>query len=108
MPMAVLLASGALKRLHATEAEVKKQCAVNAKQRFALDPTTNCVRAVQGHSVPVSTALLMRALTMAQAPMYALHGTTRQYYDSIARLGLKAGGLGGAYKWVMKYSYPKL
>ena len=54
------------------------------------------VRAMQGHSIPhVKDELLLSLLTVEGTPEYAAHGTYYDFYESILKRGLVAGGQQG-------------
>ena len=55
----------------------------NDKQRFALSPDGNKIRANQGHSVPIDLALEETA-----PPDLLYHGTAVRFLDSIDKAGL--------------------
>ena len=61
--------------------------ASNDKQRFALDPTGNRIRASQGHSIPVDLGLVVTA-----APGVLFHGTGEAAVASIMAEGLTPKG----------------
>ena len=71
----------------------------NAKQRFALDEAGARIRAVQGHSIPVDSAQLLRRLESGDlgetVPTWALHSTYFSCIPSIMRHGLLPGGTRG-------------
>ena len=63
--------------------------------RFEVQPKdgTYLVRASQGHSVShVRDDLILTALSVDDTPEYAAHGTYYDFYESILRLGIVAGG----------------
>ena len=57
------------------------------KQRFALDPVTDQIRAQQGHSVPVALGLTAR-----QPPPVLHHGTVARFLPAISVEGLTRQG----------------
>ena len=70
----------------------------NQKNRFEVQPKDGIylARACQGHSVShVRDELLLTALSVRDTPEYAAHGTFCDFYESILRQGLVAGGQQG-------------
>ena len=71
----------------------------NKKSRFQVGVRDGryLVRAMQGHSiVHVRDELLLTLLSEDEAPEYAAHGTYYDFYESILKHGLVAGGQQGA------------
>jgi putative RNA 2'-phosphotransferase len=66
-----------------TRAELAQIVADSDKQRFALDPDTDRIRANQGHSVPVDLGL-----TAQSPPAVLFHGTVASALPGIAAEGL--------------------
>lgn len=66
-----------------TAEQLREVVACDDKRRFTLDPTTGCVRAAQGHSIPI--ALDLRAL---EPPRQLFHGTTPAAWATIREQGL--------------------
>ncbi|TDD76502.1 RNA 2'-phosphotransferase [Actinomadura darangshiensis] len=64
-----------------TRAEIEHVVAVNDKKRYELDGDR--IRAVQGHSVPVSLNL-----PVVSPPELLFHGTVSRFLDAILRDGL--------------------
>ncbi|BCE03817.1 RNA 2'-phosphotransferase [Marinicellulosiphila megalodicopiae] len=56
----------------------------NDKQRFAIDPVTEMIRANQGHSIDVDLAL-----AAIEPPEFLLHGSAEKFASSIIENGLK-------------------
>ena len=69
-----------------TRAEREQVVAENDKQRCALGPTTDRIRASQGHSVPVELGYVA-----VQPPPLLYHGTPARNVPVILREGLKPG-----------------
>lgn len=69
-----------------TRAGVEDIVASSDKQRFAIDPTGQRIRANQGHSVAVDLQL-----TPAEAPDTLFHGTATRFLPSITEKGLIPG-----------------
>jgi putative RNA 2'-phosphotransferase len=67
--------------------QLRRVVATNDKQRFALDESTNRIRANQGHSVEVDLGL-----TASTPPDQLFHGTPRRNLDSIMSAGLRPRG----------------
>ena len=67
-------------------ATLRRVVAENDKQRFALSPDGERIRARQGHSIPVDLGL-----PPAQPPEFLYHGTARPNLPSIRRQGLLRG-----------------
>ena len=81
-----------------TEEEIIDVIHYNLKSRFEVRPVdgTYSVRALQGHSIShVRDDLILTKLSVEDTPEYAAHGTFYDFYESIARRGLMAGGLQG-------------
>jgi putative RNA 2'-phosphotransferase len=82
---------GASKRLRTlpevTLDRVHEVVAGNSKQRFALSPDGERIRAVQGHSVEINLAY-----APAEPPPILFHGTASTNWPSIASHGLRRGG----------------
>ena len=81
-----------------TEEEIIDVIHYNHKSRFEVRPEdgTYSMRALQGHSIShVRDDLILTKLSVADTPAYAAHGTFYDFYESIARHGLMAGGLQG-------------
>jgi putative RNA 2'-phosphotransferase len=66
--------------------ELQQLVATSDKQRFALDPATDRIRANQGHSVKVDLGL-----PPAVPPAQLYHGTPVRNVDSILRDGINRG-----------------
>jgi putative RNA 2'-phosphotransferase len=69
-----------------TRNELQTVVDTSDKQRFALDPVLDRIRANQGHSVPVALDLPAR-----QPPSMLYHGTPVRNISSILRDGLNRG-----------------
>jgi putative RNA 2'-phosphotransferase len=82
----ILLAALAEHGQPLTRAELERVVADNDKQRFALDPTTDRIRASQGHSVPVELGY-----GAVEPPPLLYHGTPARNVPGILREGLKPG-----------------
>lgn len=67
-------------------ATLRRVVAENDKQRFALSPDGERIRARQGHSIPVDLGL-----PPVQPPEFLYHGTARPNLPSIRRQGLLRG-----------------
>ena len=70
----------------------------NQKNRFEVSFQSGHyqVRALQGHSIShVRDDLVLTQLSMEDTPEYAAHGTYYDFYESILRYGLMAGGQQG-------------
>ena len=67
-------------------ATLRRVVAENDKQRFALSPDGERIRARQGHSIPVDLDL-----PPVQPPEFLYHGTARRNLPSIRRQGLLRG-----------------
>ena len=96
--MGALLRAPRFWRQWVTEAEVIDVIHHNQKNRFEVQPKdgTYLVRACQCHSVShVRDELLLTALSARDTPEYAAHGTYYDFYESILRQGLVAGGQQG-------------
>lgn len=65
--------------------ELAALVAANNKQRFSFDESGDCIRASQGHSVPVSLGY-----APAVPPEYLFHGTAATALPGIRREGLRA------------------
>ena len=65
---------------------IQQIVATSDKQRFNVSQDGNCIRANQGHSIPVEPGLLE-----AQPPDILYHGTARRNLNSIRREGIKRG-----------------
>ena len=79
-----------------TEEEIIDVIHYNLKSRFEVRPVdgTYSVRALHGHSIShVRDDLILTKLSVEDTPEYAAHGTFYDFYESIARRGLMAGGL---------------
>lgn len=70
-----------------TRAELEHVVAHNDKQRFAIDPLTDRIRANQGHSVAVELGLAVRV-----PPPHLFHGTAESRVEAILREGLHPSG----------------
>lgn len=70
-----------------SRAELQQLVATSDKQRFALDPATDRIRANQGHSVAVDLGL-----PQAVPPDRLYHGTPERNVESILARGLHRGG----------------
>lgn len=68
------------------QALLREIVASNDKQRFAISPDGQRIRASQGHSIEVDLALEPR-----QPPERLFHGTARQFVTLIQQKGLLAG-----------------
>jgi putative RNA 2'-phosphotransferase len=85
--VAALLAAFAADGTPLGRTELDELVAASDKQRFALDPGRDRIRAQQGHSVPVELGL------PAQTPPPVLyHGTVARFLASITREGLNRQG----------------
>ena len=81
-----------------TEAEVIDVIHHNQKSRFEVNFQRGHyqVRALQGHSIShVRDDLVLTPLSIEDTPEYAAHGTYYDFYESILRHGLMAGGQQG-------------
>ena len=81
-----------------TEAEVIDVIHHNQKSRFEVNFQRGHyqVRALQGHSTShVRDDLVLTPLSIEDTPEYAAHGTYYDFYESILRHGLMAGGQQG-------------
>ena len=81
-----------------TEAEVIDVIHYNQKHRFEVcfQQGRYQVRALQGHSIShVRDELVLTRLSIEDTPEYAAHGTYYDFYESILRRGLMAGGQQG-------------
>ena len=81
-----------------TEAEVIDVIHHNQKNRFEVSFQRGHyqVRALQGHSIShVRDDLVLTQLSIEDTPEYAAHGTYYDFYESILRHGLMAGGQQG-------------
>ncbi|CAE7364501.1 TRPT1, partial [Symbiodinium necroappetens] len=81
------------------EEEIVDVIHYNKKSRFQVGVRDGryLVRAMQGHSiVHVRDELLLTLLSEDEAPEYAAHGTYYDFYESILKHGLVAGGQQGA------------
>ena len=81
-----------------TEAEVIDVIHHNQKNRFEVSFQSGHyqVRALQGHSIShVRDDLVLTQLSIEDTPEYAAHGTYYDFYESILRHGLMAGGQQG-------------
>ena len=81
-----LLAACAAAGFPLSRAELAKVVARNDKQRFALDPATDRIRANQGHSVAVDLGL-----APAVPPDRLYHGTPARNVESILAHGVHRG-----------------
>lgn len=70
-----------------TRAQLQQVVAGSDKQRFALDPATDRIRANQGHSIAVDLGL-----PAAVPPDRLYHGTPERNVESILAHGLHRGG----------------
>lgn len=70
-----------------SRAELERLVSASDKQRFALDPVTDRIRASQGHSIRVDLGL-----PLAVPPARLYHGTPMRNVDSILRDGINRGG----------------
>ena len=93
--MGALLRAPRFWRQWVTEEEIIDVIHHNHKSRFEVRPEDGSysVRALQGHSI--RDDLILTKLSVADTPEYAAHGTFYDFYESIARHGLMAGGLQG-------------
>src|SRR4051794_25980078 len=78
VPVAALLEACARHRFPLTRAELDEVVARNSKKRFSLDPTSQLIRANQGHSVEVDLQL-----EAAVPPAVLYHGTGAQTIAAI-------------------------
>ena len=81
-----------------TEAEVIDVIHHNQKSRFEVNFQRGHyqVRALQGHSIShVRDDLVLTQLSIEDTPDYAAHGAYYDFYESILRHGLMAGGQQG-------------
>jgi len=69
-----------------SRAELERLVATSDKQRFALDPATDRIRANQGHSVAVDLGL-----PPAVPPQRLYHGTPIRNVESILAHGIRRG-----------------
>ena len=69
-----------------TEEELEEIVATSDKQRFALSPDGERIRANQGHSVEVDLGLPRR-----EPPEILFHGTVDRFLEPIRREGLRRG-----------------
>ena len=69
-----------------TRAELEHVVATNDKQRFAFNADGSMIRAVQGHSTPVTLGH-----PTAAPPELLYHGTVERFLPDILRDGLKPG-----------------
>ena len=69
-----------------TRAELEQIVATCDKKRFALSPDGSMIRAVQGHSIPVTLGH-----PPAVPPELLFHGTIERFLPDILRDGLKPG-----------------
>jgi len=67
-------------------AELERVVATNDKQRFAFNADGSMIRAVQGHSTPVTLGH-----PTAAPPELLYHGTVERFLPDILRDGLKPG-----------------
>lgn len=70
-----------------TRPDLERIVATNDKQRFAIDPATDRIRASQGHSVAVELGL-----TAQVPPPRLFHGTSEDRLEVILRRGLHRAG----------------
>ncbi|GAA4343808.1 RNA 2'-phosphotransferase [Flaviaesturariibacter amylovorans] len=75
-----------------TRASLDALVATNPKQRFAYNDDRTCIRASQGHSVPV--ALGYEPLP---PPEVLYHGTANRFLEAILREGLNPGARHGVH-----------
>ena len=71
---------------HLSAEMISEVIASNDKQRFALSPDGQRIRANQGHSIPVDLGLEPQ-----QPPAVLYHGTATRFLDAILNEGLKPG-----------------
>lgn len=83
VPIGELLAAAEKHRFPITRGELAEVVRSCEKQRFALDPVTDLIRANQGHSVEVE--LNLEPLT---PPAELFHGTATRFRDAILAAGL--------------------
>lgn len=69
-----------------TPATIQQIVATSDKQRFSISPDGSCIRANQGHSVPVELGL-----QETEPPDILYHGTARRNISSIRRDGIRRG-----------------
>lgn len=81
----VLLTALAAAGRDITREQLERVVATSDKQRFALDPDTDLIRANQGHSVTVELGL-----APAAPPARLFHGTPTRNLEAIRRDGLTA------------------
>ncbi|MEO7497655.1 MAG: RNA 2'-phosphotransferase [Massilia sp.] len=82
-----LLAKAALHGKALTRADLLAVVADSDKQRFALSPDGQRIRANQGHSI----AAVDLALTPVAPPEFLYHGTASRFLASIVTTGLRPG-----------------
>jgi len=82
-----LIAAAARSGVEIDRETLARVVAENDKQRFALSPDGNRIRANQGHSVEVDLGLEPRT-----PPELLYHGTASRFVDSIRGSGLHAAG----------------
>lgn len=70
-----------------TRAELQHVVATNDKQRFAFNADSSMIRAVQGHSMPLTLGH-----PTVTPPELLYHGTVERFLPAILRDGLKPGG----------------
>ena len=81
-----------------TEAEIVDVIHYNQKNRFEISHCDGAylVRARQGHSIDhIQNELILTRLTVDDTPEFVAHGTYYDFYESIVRYGLMAGGRQG-------------
>ncbi|MBV7332348.1 RNA 2'-phosphotransferase [Chloroflexi bacterium TSY] len=81
-----LIARATQAGIHLTPQLIDEVVSQNDKQRFALSPDRQRIRANQGHSIQVELGL-----TPVAPPELLYHGTATRFLDSILQQGLKSG-----------------